>query len=278
MNCWWTLLNDYTFRLIWTVCTETVHNDMVVTFKSVECCKWALLTVYRKLSVISRMQSGEAVVALKTWRQVLVFLGIRQNALTQLTGLFQWTVSTLQEVHGTTPKKDAKNVCTLLYGCTISQNPWLSQRTQLEREMELFQKHEETLQKSEIIAAKKEMNKKRKRPRKIQVLPRSKQITNLKVGMKLELYWEPTKTWSNAVIRWNWNDGSYVIQCDHDDDPSTPLTYYIQLSMSCLSMNEYSVSTLRVYSHHWLSVRNFCTVLWVSLSNVHLKITVCVWW
>ena len=67
---------------------------------------------------------------------------------------------------------------------------------------------------------------KRKRKRKCVVLPSSKINKDLDVGMKFELFWEPTGSWSSSEIKWNWNDGSYVIACD-DDINDTPLTYYI---------------------------------------------------
>merc|ERR1712228_774686 len=72
----------------------------------------------------------------------------------------------------------------------------------------------------------KDSNKKRKRKSKCIVEPSSKINKDLDVGMKFELFWEPTQSWSSSEIKWNWNDGSYVIQCE-DDINDTPLTYYI---------------------------------------------------
>merc|ERR1712228_1170828 len=71
----------------------------------------------------------------------------------------------------------------------------------------------------------KDSNKKRKRKSKCIVEPSSKINKDLDVGMKFELFWEPTQSWSSSEIKWNWNDGSYVIQCE-DDINDTPLTYY----------------------------------------------------
>eukprot|EP01083_Nonionella_stella_P092242 258159_1 len=89
-------------------------------------------------------------------------------------------------------------------------------------------KHSDASTTDDVVGSDK-VTKKRKRMKQRTVLPRNddKKTRDLDVGTRLELYWEPTESWSQAQIKWNWGDGSYVIECEDDENKHAPLTYYI---------------------------------------------------